>query len=227
MAHYEEQLPEDIERGASGGPGFKTRVLELESGFEQRNRDWDQTRGRWDISYGLMSMEDRQVGAYIHQIRDFFYVINGRWNSFNFKDWTDYEIGDYADPTNDNQLIALGDDSTTEFQIFKRYTFGSLTYDRTVKKIHPTNAVVLLDGSVQTETTHYTLDDNTGIITMVTPPASSGGTGPSGEQVLQVALEFYVPVRFDIDQLNIVAQTGDAGSIPEIPIVEVRIPVSP
>ncbi len=223
MAHHEVQLPEDIERGAVGGPTFKTRVLELESGFEQRNIDWSQIRAEYDISYGLMSLRDVQLDTYIHLVRDFFYVRQGRAHSFNFKDWVDFEIGDLTDPTNDNQLIALGNDVATVFQIFKRYSSGGIDYDRTIKKIVPVTAVVLLDNVVLTETTDYALDDTTGIITTVVAPASTGGTGPGGEEVLQVALEFFVPVRFNIDHLAMNIENFQAGSIPAIPLKQIRI----
>lgn len=224
MAHHEVQLPEDIERGAVGGPTFKTRVLELESGFEQRNIDWSQTRAEYDISYGLMSLEDNLLGTFIHLVRDFFYARQGRAHSFNLKDWTDFEIGDLANPVTNNQLIALGDDSTIIFQIFKRYTSGGINYDRTIKKIVPVTAVVLLDNVVQAEGADYALDDTTGLITMVVAPASTGGTGPGSEEVLAVALEFFVPVRFADDHLGISIETFQVGAIPAIPLKEVRIP---
>lgn len=223
MAHHEVQLPEDVERGAVGGPRFKTRILQLESGFEQRNIDWAQTRGEWDISYGFMSLEDNLLGTYIDLVRDFFYARQGRAHSFNYKDWSDFEIGDLLNSVNDNQAIGLGDDALAVFQIFKRYESGGVTYDRTIKKIIPATAVVLLDNVAQTETTHYTLDDTTGIITMVTPPASTGGTGPGGEEVLSVALEFMVPVRFDDDHLQINIENFQVGSIPGMQLVEVRL----
>lgn len=224
MAHVEVQLPSDIERGAVGGPMFKTRVLGLESGHEQRNIDWSQARGEWDISYGLMSLEDNQLGTYIHLVRDFFYARVGRAHSFNFKDWTDFEIGKIATATVDNQLIALGDDATVAFQIFKRYSSGGVNHDRTIEKIVPATAVVLLDNVAQTEGADYALDDTTGIITMVVAPASTGGTGPGGEEVLAVALEFLVPVRFDDDHLRINIENFQAGAVPSIPVVEIRIP---
>ncbi len=58
---HEVRMPIDVERGAVGGPGFKTRVLPLESGFEQRNIDWSDTRGEWDLSYGLMNTAEDPV----------------------------------------------------------------------------------------------------------------------------------------------------------------------
>ncbi len=216
MAHHEVQLPTDVERGVVGGPRFKTRVLELESGFEQRNIDWSQTRGEWDLSYGLMSLEDNQLGTFIHLVRDFFFARNGRAHSFNFKDWSDFEIGDVANPTTDNQSIGTGDGVVVAFQIFKRYTSGGFNHDRTIKKIVPDQAVVLLDNVAQVETTDYTLDDTTGIVTFVSAPGASVD--------VQVACEFLVPVRFSDDHFRINVQTFQVGAVPALPIQEIRIP---
>ena len=73
---------------------------------------------------------------------------------------------------------------------------------------------VFVDAVEQTITTHYTLDLNTGIIAMVTPPA--------GGEIVGVIAEFDVPVRFNTDQLAINMAIFDAGSIPAIPLVEIR-----
>jgi uncharacterized protein (TIGR02217 family) len=223
MAFHDTRLPDDIERGAVGGPMFKTTVLELESGFEQRNIDWSQVRGEWDISYGVLAMEDNLQGVYIHQVRDFFYARNGKAHSFRFKDWSDFEIGDPGDPAADNQIIGLGDDATSAFQVFKRYGSGGYNYDRTITKLVAGTYFVYLDGALQTEATHYTVDLATGVVTFVTPPASTGGTGPGGEQVVSIATEFDLQVRFDVDHLQMSVLLFNVGSIPNMPLREVRL----
>ena len=40
------RLPDDVERGANGGPGFITSVIALKSGFDRRNKDWEETKGK-------------------------------------------------------------------------------------------------------------------------------------------------------------------------------------
>jgi uncharacterized protein (TIGR02217 family) len=221
MSFFENRLPVDIERGATGGPRFKTRVLQLESGFEQRNVDWENTRGEWDVSYGLMAMENELLETHVHAIRDFFYVQQGRAHGFRFKDWSDFQIGDPDDPTGENQLIGLGDDATTVFQVFKRYSYGAVSYDRIIRKLVNGTVSVLLDGVVQSG--GVTVDVNTATVTFTTPPASTGGSGPLGEEVVAIAGDFDVPVRFDTDHLAINVLLFSAGSIPSIPVVELRI----
>ncbi len=216
MAFHDVQLPDDIERGAIGGPMFKTTVVPMASGFEQRNIDWSQTRGEWDASYGIQTKDDYT------RLIDFFYNRQGRAHSFPFKDWSDFEIGKFADPTSDNQILALGDDVEVDFQIFKRYISGAFNYDRDITKPIAANTVVLLDNVVQTTPGDYSLAALTGIITFVVAPASTGGTGGGGEEVVSVAGEFNVPVRFDIDKLDIQLQIENASALPSINLVEVR-----
>ncbi|HNQ98402.1 MAG TPA: DUF2460 domain-containing protein [Trueperaceae bacterium] len=221
MAFHEVRLPSDVERGAVGGPRFKTTVLQLASGFEQRNIDWEQVKGEWDISYGLMSLRDNELDTYIHAVRDFFYARSGRAHGFRFKDWSDFEIGEPSDPLGGHQLIGLGDGATTQFQVFKRYSSGGVSYDRVIKKLVSGTVSVLLDSVVQLA--GYSVDVNTGLVTFDVAPAATGGSGPGGEVVVQVACEFDVPVRFDDDHLKITVQTAQAGQIPAIPLVEIRV----
>jgi uncharacterized protein (TIGR02217 family) len=81
---------------------------------------------------------------------------------------------------------------------------------------------VLLDNVPQADPGDYSIDLNTGLITFVSPPASTGGSGPSGEEVVEVALEFDVPVRFEDDHLQITTQIFNAGSVPALQLIELR-----
>lgn len=219
MAFIEQRLPEDVERGAVGGPGFKTTVITLSSGFEKRNIDWERTRGRWDIGYGLTRRSQ------LEEVINHFYVMNGRANGFRFKDWSDFQIGD-TDDDSTRQDIGLGDDSTTEFQVYKRYSVGPFSYDRVINKLVSGSLTVFLDGVEQTVTTDYTVDLNTGIITFTTAPASTGGTGSGGEEVVSVICEFDVPVRFESDELPITTEIFSSEAIvsmSRIGIMEIRV----
>ena len=45
------RFPEDVSYGTNGGPGFKTTVIDLASGHEQRNIDWSLARATYDAQY--------------------------------------------------------------------------------------------------------------------------------------------------------------------------------
>ena len=216
MTFHDVRLSEDIERGATGGPQFKTTVLTLESGYEKRNIDWAEARGKWDIGYGLMSKTSSggDPEAHVEELLKFFHTRRGRAHSFRFKDWSDYTIGDPDDATTTNQLIATGDGVEDTFQIFKRYTSGAVDYDRTITKIVSGTLTVLINDVVKADPADYSVDLTTGIITTTSPV-------PNG-QTLKVACEFDAHVRFDDDQLQINMELFNAGSVPQIQIVELR-----
>ena len=220
MAFHNDRLPVDIETGASGGPRFKTTILSLRSGHEKRNEDWSRSRGLWDVGYGIMSLEPEAAERSISGLLDFFFARRGRAHSFPFRDWPDYLIGDPADPAAGSQLIGLGDDTTTVFQIFKRYSSGGFAFDRPIALPVVDTVSVLIDGVVQVA--GFSVNHLGGTVTFSVAPAATGGTGPGGEVVVSVACEFNVPVRFDIDHLAISMRDLENGTIPQIPLVQVR-----
>ena len=205
MAFHDVQLPDDVEQGAQGGPAFRTTVLPIASGFEKRNQNWANTRGAWDIGYGITTKLNFSL------VLDFFYARKGRLHSFRFKDWTDFEMA--------RQVIGQTDTTTANFQIFKRYTSGGQIHDRTLEKIVSGSVSVWVNNVAITEGAgagEYQINLLTGVITLGSTLVAQSGTD------VEVLCEFDVPVRFDTDQFNITAQTFDAGAIPTLPIIEVR-----
>ncbi len=220
------RLPIDIERGAIGGPRFNTTVLELDSGFEKRNQNWQDTRGEWDVGYGILNKFQKDpAGAEldVDDLINFFYTVAGKANSWRLKDWSDFEVGIENGTNIAAQFIAFGDDSTVLFPMFKRYQFGTATpHDRLLTKIVATSFSFFLEGVLQVEGggNDFTIDIDTGILTMNVAPASTGGSGPGDEQVLTGRWEFDSHVRLDTDNLQINMEMFAAGSWPNVPIVE-------
>jgi uncharacterized protein (TIGR02217 family) len=206
MAFHNVRLPEDIERGALGGPQFDTTVLTLSSGYEKRNINWERTRGRWNIGYGVDSKTN------LESVLAFFYARQGKAHTFRFKDWTDYKVGD--DATDTPQEISLGNGTDVDFQIVRRYTSGSTNFDRDLTRIVDGTVRVFVSGVEQTETTDYTVDVDNGIISFLSPPTLGFSIG--------VICEFDVPVRFDQDTLDLRAFRDDIYSVPEINIIEIK-----
>lgn len=204
MTFHDVKLDEDVERGAQGGPGFKTTITTLSSGFEQRNINWEKARGRWDISYGL---DDK---ATHEPTLAFFYNRFGRAHTFRFKDWTDFEIG--VDATDTPQTIGAGTGSQNQFQASRLYTSGAFSYTRPITKLVSGTVRVFLDGVEQFA--GFTVDLITGVVDFTAAPA--------GGVVVGLISEFDAHVRFDIDQLDLRAFFDGNFSMPEIPLIEVR-----
>ena len=199
----EERLPEEVERRAVGGPGFRTIITTLASGHEQRNISWSESRGEWDIGYGLSHLKSGKSQSYLNLVIEFFYARLGRAVGFRFKDWTDFEVTD--------STIGVGNGSNDTFQAVKLYNETGVSFARTLTKLVTGTVVVKLDG---TPTVAFTVDVDTGEIVMDSPP----GMGV----VVTLTCEFDVPVRFDVDKLDVTAMTQDTGFIANIPIIEVR-----
>lgn len=215
MAFHNERLPEDVEKGVTGGPTFSTTVSRVANGFEQRNINFSQALGNWDLAYGILHKSDASADHTFTQILHFFYARRGMAHSFPFKDWSDFEIG--VDADDDFESIGTGDGTTDDFQITKTYNIGSsYTYTRTITKPVSGTLRVFVAGVEKTETTHYTVDYLTGIITF------TGGNTPTLGQDVAVITEFNVPVRFNTDHFALTLETFLAAEVPSIPIQEVR-----
>ncbi len=209
MAFHNVRLPDDVERGALGGPRFKTFIIPLSSGQEKRKIGWSVQRGQWDVGYGIQyKSTNALVLDSLNAVIAFFYARQGRAHTFKFKDWADFEI---TGP----QPIGIGDGANTIFQIYKRYVSGPTAYDRTITLPIASTFNVYVNSVLKTITTDYTIDEATGIITFVVAPPNL--------QDVDVEGEFDIPVRFDTDALDISMETYEAGVVPSIPIVEVRV----
>lgn len=209
MTFHDVQLPDDVERGAQGGPRFKTTILTLSSGFEKRNIDWENTRGLWDIGYGLTSKTNFTL------VQDFFYARQGRAHSFRFKDWSDFEV--------DRQSMFTTDGSTATFQLFKRYSSGGIDFDRDLTKPLGSDGLAWVNNISQTvvydttpSSTEVSIETLTGIVTLGSTHAATSALD------VELQLEFDVPVRFDTDAFDLNLQLFSAGSIPQLPVLEVR-----
>lgn len=210
MAFHDVQLPVDVERGATGGPQFKTTILQLSSGNEQRNIDWEQARGRWDIGYGIQTKSDFDLAL------AFFYARQGQAHSFRFKDWSDFEITE--------ETLGVTDASTNTFSLFKSYSSGGISFNRLLTKPVNGTFTAKVNGIAQT----VTYDDTTPGVTEVSIILATGlvyigatHAATTGYDV-DVSLEFDVITRFDTDTFGLSLETFDAGAISSLPIIEVR-----
>ncbi|MHA1545995.1 MAG: phage distal tail protein, Rcc01695 family [Alphaproteobacteria bacterium] len=210
MSFHEIKFPTDLALGATGGPERRTNIVTLASGFEERNAVWADSRRRYDAGYGIKSLDN------LHAIIAFFEARLGRLHGFRWKDRADFKSLAPQGPVGDQDgALGTGDGSTTAFQLVKTYSSGAQSYARTIKKPVAGTVKVALDGAGQTETTDFTVDSTTGIVTFVAAP----GAGVA----VTAGFEFDVPVRFDSDQLDIDIASFQAGVIPSIPIVEIRL----
>ena len=207
MAFHEVRFPDDISRGARGGPERRTQVVELASGDEERNASWADSRRRYDAAYGIRRADD------LAAVIAFFEARNGRLHGFRWKDWGDYRSGLPSAPvTPIDQALGIGDGDTETFQLVKRYESGAQAWVRRIVKPVAGTVRVALAGVEQLS--GWSVNMTTGIVTFATAPAAG--------VLVTAGFEFDVPVRFDTDRLDVTWDLDRLGSIASIPLVEVR-----
>ena len=208
MAFDEIRFPDNISRGARGGPERRTRIVELASGREERNTPWAGSRRRYDASYGIRRADD------LASVIAFFEARSGRLRGFRWKDWADYKSClPSQTPSASDQLIGQGNGTATGFQLTKSYASGLQSYVRAINKPVAGTVLIALDGVVQAS--GWSVDMTTGVVTFTVAPAN-GVTVTAG-------FEFDVPVRFDSDLLDVTLDIERLGSITSIPLVEVKL----
>ncbi|MEO1639735.1 MAG: DUF2460 domain-containing protein [Pseudomonadota bacterium] len=210
MSFHEVRFPASLSFGALGGPERRTEIVTLANGFEERNTPWAHARRRYDAGMGLRSLDDIEV------LIAFFEARQGQLIGFRWKDWSDYQsCKPSCEPEPDDQLIAVGDEVTTVFALTKTYRSGAATYQRPITKPVPGSVKLTVGGDPVTEGVDYTLDETTGVLTFTHPP-------DTGAEV-RAGFEFDVPVRFDTDSIMTSVASFQAGEVPNVPIVEVRV----
>jgi uncharacterized protein (TIGR02217 family) len=217
MSFHDVRFPVEIGFGSSGGPGFKTEITELDSGQEGRVAFWSSPRHRYDVSYGIRSMDD------LAAVKTFYMARQGALNSFRYKDWTDYHTlstnpTHMAVPgTRDQQCNpTTGNGTLKTFQLVKRYVSGINTAVRNILLPVSDTVKIWVNNVLQTENTHYMIDYMTGVVTFVTAPAAGFAVEWSGE--------FDVKTRFEKsvdDVLNAQVEGWNLGNISSIPLIEV------
>ena len=207
MAFHEIRFPDNISRGARGGPERRTQIVELSSGDEERNASWANSRRRYDAAYGVRRADD------LAAVVAFFEARNGRLYGFRWRDWGDYKSClPSGTPAATDQNIGTGDGATTAFQLVKTYASGAQIWSRTITKPVSGTVVVAIGGIVQTS--GWSIDIATGLITFTTAPVNGAA--------ITAGFEFDVPVRFDTDRLDVTHDIERLGSITSIPLIEVR-----
>ena len=210
MSFHEVLFPAALSFGSSGGPERRTEVITLASGFEERNTTWAHSRRSYDAGIGLRSTDD------IHELIAFYEARLGKLYGFRWMDWSDHRSGEPSQTiTAMDQPLGTGDGVTTAFNLSKTYTSGPASYIRPVSKPVEESVLIAADGVELTSGSDFTLDATTGVVSLNAIPA----IGVS----LTAGFEFHVPVRFDTDRIEVNLATFEAGEIPSIPIVEVRV----
>lgn len=210
MAFHEIRFPANLSFGSIGGPERRVEIVSLVNGFEERNSPWAHSRRHYDAGLGLRSLDD------VARLVAFFEARGGQLHGFRWKDWADYKSGlPSAEVSDLDQLIGVGDGKTRVFALRKHYPSGAEGYWRPIVKPVAGSVRVSLARRPMVEAEAWELDATRGEIRFLDPV-------PEGAE-LRAGFEFDVPVRFDSDRIAVSVASFQAGDVPMVPIVEIRL----
>ena len=210
MNFHEVQFPASLSFGSMGGPERRTDVVTLTNGSEERNTPWQHARRRYDAGLGMRSLDD------IAELIAFFEARRGQLYGFRWKDWSDFKSCKPSGKVRyDDQVIAIADGVRTEFQLTKIYRSGGVAYQRPITKPVAGTVRAGIQSDEKREGFDYEVDTSSGVITFAHPPVA--------EVEISAGFEFDVPVRFDADRIRTSVASFQAGEVPDVPVVEVRV----
>lgn len=202
---YRHILDVGLDYGATGGPVWDDEIIVSLAKREKRTTIGSQPRRRYELG-------NREVLSQQHDLlRDFHYAMRGRRHSFLYKDWGDFRAV--------QEPLTL--DGTATTQLTKTYGGAINGFVREINYIDPAALVLELDtGSgfvVQEPGTHFTVNQDTGVITWVSAPSVDDDARWSGP--------FFVRVRFDTQQFSsqflVLDDDDEAGyAIGSLPLIE-------
>jgi uncharacterized protein (TIGR02217 family) len=210
MSFHEVRFPTRLSFGAIGGPERRTEIVTLANGFEERNSPWSASRRRYDAGLGMQSLDD------VADAISFFEARQGQLFGFRWKDWSDFKsCVPSGVPAFGDQELGLGDGVTSIFQLIKKYQSGPNTVEREISKPVQGTVVVAVNGAELISGADFIVDYETGLLTLNIPPVNGAS--------VTAGFIYDVPVRFDIDRLDVSLSGFEAGDIPNIPVVELRL----
>lgn len=153
-----------IERGARGGPTNRGRTkVKTASGRMHQVFGWSAPLHEYDVSHGVRGAADMET------LRALWLVVNFTpYQGFRFRDWADYQVQASAGIVQAN--------GTPTGQLYKRYTFAGIAFDRKISKPVAGTVSISNGASVLVSGAHYSLDTSSGAITW-SATASAGVSG--------------------------------------------------
>lgn len=208
---WQAEVGYDIGFTTTGGPMRQTQVVTMNSGAEARNARWTNSRRKWDVVAGKISLNTGVKAV------TFFEGRNAQLIGFRFQDpldWMSCLPGDYNKPgvpTALDQTIGIGDGVTKIFQITKTYTSGTRSWVRNIHKPQAGTVLMAVNGVVQSSGS-FSVDTTTGLVTFVSAP-------PYGDLV-QAGFKFDCGVRFNTDFVQFDFTEPTACIIQSLQIIE-------
>lgn len=152
---------------------FHTLITTGESGREQRRAKWGVPLREIELVFRNRTKTEAET------LEDFFDSREGAYDSFYYKPLEEKAQGATYIIENESVHSSYADEDTSQISIYP---------------IDASN-FVLYDDGVAIDGADYTLNATTGVVTWITKPATTS--------VITASYDYYIPVRFDDDDLDI------------------------
>jgi uncharacterized protein (TIGR02217 family) len=159
------RFPTTLRFGLTGGPEYSTGIVTVNSGWESRNVNWSEARGKWSAEYGPHSKADTDL------LVAHFRSVKGSAHGFRFKD-----PADYSATVAEGTLGAGVGTGYPTYQLTKNYTAGALSEARPIRKPLVSGVTTYRGGSPVTWGTgagQASIDTTTGIVSFVADASSA------------------------------------------------------
>jgi uncharacterized protein (TIGR02217 family) len=199
---HEVLFPLGLSRGAKVSLEHRVKIIGLNNGHERRISPWAHGRRRYEVIRGVESASD------LADLMAFFQARKGPLFGFRFRDpFHDRSCSLSDEPSPFDQVIALGNGISREFQLIK--TQGE--WQRPITK--PAAGSLKLSVGDQEITQGFSLNQTTGLVTFSQAP-------PDGA-LIKAGFLFDTPVRFDTEVLEISLEAFSAGQLQPLRLIEI------
>lgn len=154
-------FPIDISYGASSSSRWKTDIVMVESGFEKRNANWQDSLLEFNVTHNIKTEEQAIM------LKKLYQQMRGPLISFKFKDWTDYTVNlEEGIANEDGKFNGM---PNVELWYKYEYTTDFLYYAKKINLIIPDQDcdyfpfACFIDG-IQQPQSSYELDEINGVV---------------------------------------------------------------
>lgn len=187
---------------------WSTTVTEMGGGNEQRNINWNAIRREYDALTGIITQ------ANFDAVQQHFNARRGQGYSFPLLDRSFFQVTTPA-------LIGTGDGANKDFQLSLPLGDAVRAYSYQVYLPIQTTVAIFDNGGATTEGVTWTVP-----YTGATAGLVHFATAPVAAHLITATFQYYIPVRYNMDQLNSKLFVWNANiklfEGPELPLREVR-----
>lgn len=193
----------DIQRS----PIYSTEVQQSTNGLELRAAFWSYPRYKISLSFNFLrsATYTKSTQNEWETLVGFFARMAANYDTFYFEMPDDYFVGTLASPTSTTSMpIGVGNGSTTAFQLQRSLVPSASLPAAASRSYYPTigdgyepifvvnNTTppsIFVNSTLKTVTTDYSINNTTGVLTFVTPPAASAIISWTGSYYWNCRLE--------------------------------------